>query len=163
VSSELAAPHRPSSTPARKCGFVERPRVPGPSGFAKSTPASHALRSNLVEEGPWARSPGSHWVEQEFEGNIVTPIEDFQDPSQEWRRLLSEVLGTFFLVLVAAGGGMMNQAFDGAIGRAAAVTAPGLALAVAAAFVLRGRGGGEAGSGAAQGDLFTEAARPDQA
>jgi aquaporin Z len=68
----------------------------------------------------------THWVEREFERNIVGPIEDFQDPSQEWRRLFSEVLGTFFLVLVAAGGGMMNQAFDGAIGRGAAVTAPGL-------------------------------------
>jgi len=67
-----------------------------------------------------------HWVAQEFERNIVGPIEDFQDPSQEWRRLFSEVLGTFFLVLVAAGAGMMNQAFSGAIGRAASVTAPGL-------------------------------------
>lgn len=67
-----------------------------------------------------------HWVEDEIERNIVGPIEDFQDPNQEWRRLFSEVLGTFFLVLVAAGGGMMNQAFDGAIGRGAAVTAPGL-------------------------------------
>ena len=40
-------------------------------------------------------------------------VEDFQDPSQEWRRLFSELLGTFFLVLVAAGGGMMGQAFPG--------------------------------------------------
>ena len=53
------------------------------------------------------------------------PIEDFQDPRQEWRRLFSE-LGTFFLVLVAAGGGMMGQAFPDTISRTAAVTAPGL-------------------------------------
>jgi len=53
-------------------------------------------------------------------------IEDFQDSSQEWRRLFSEVLGTFMLVLVAAGGGMMGQAFPGTIGRSAAVVAPGL-------------------------------------
>jgi aquaporin Z len=39
----------------------------------------------------------------------------------------------------------------------------GAGLAVAAAFVLRGSGGGQAGSGAAQGDLFTEAHRPDKA
>ncbi len=51
---------------------------------------------------------------------------DFQDPRQEWRRLVSELLGTFFLVLVAAGGGMMGEAFPGTISRAAAVTAPGL-------------------------------------
>ena len=40
-----------------------------------------------------------------FEGEVVQPIEDFKDPKQEWRRLFSELLGTFFLVLVAAGGG----------------------------------------------------------
>jgi aquaporin Z len=53
-------------------------------------------------------------------------VQDFQDPSQEWRRLFSELLGTFFLVLVAAGGGMMGQAFPGTISRTAAVVAPGL-------------------------------------
>jgi aquaporin Z len=74
-------------------------------------------------------------VAAEFERNIVRPIEDFQDPRQEWRRLFSEVLGTFFLVLVAAGGGMMNQAFDGAIGRAAAVTAPGLMVVAIILFM----------------------------
>jgi aquaporin Z len=53
-------------------------------------------------------------------------MEDFQDPSQEWRRLFSELLGTFFLVLVAAGGGMMGQAFPHTISRTAAVVAPAL-------------------------------------
>lgn len=57
---------------------------------------------------------------------VARAIEDFQDPAQEWRRLFSEVLGTFFLVLVAAGGGMMGQAFPNTIGRTAAVVAPGL-------------------------------------
>ena len=57
---------------------------------------------------------------------IVASLDDFQDPSQEWRRLFSELFGTFFLVLVAAGGGMMGQAFPGTISRAAAVVAPGL-------------------------------------
>ncbi len=51
---------------------------------------------------------------------------DFQDPRQEWRRLVSELLGTFFLVLVAAGGGMMGEAFPNTISRTAAVVAPGL-------------------------------------
>ena len=53
-------------------------------------------------------------------------FEDFQDPSQEWRRLFSELLGTFLLVLVAAGGGMMGQAFPNTISRTAAVVAPAL-------------------------------------
>jgi aquaporin Z len=62
------------------------------------------------------------WVEEDF----IKPIQDFQDPRQEWRRLFSELLGTFFLVLVAAGGGMMGHAFPNTISRTAAVTAPGL-------------------------------------
>jgi aquaporin Z len=36
----------------------------------------------------------------------------------------------------------------------------GAAIAVVFGFVLRGRGGGRTGSGAAQGDLFTEVAAP---
>ncbi len=61
-----------------------------------------------------------------FDRNIVRPAEDFQDPSQEWRRLFSELYGTFLLVLVAAGGAMMSHAFPDTISRTAAVVAPGL-------------------------------------
>ena len=39
----------------------------------------------------------------------------------------------------------------------------GAVLAAGVAFVLRGRGGGKAGSGAAQGGLYTEFADPDKA
>jgi aquaporin Z len=63
--------------------------------------------------------------------------EDFNDPSQEWRRLFSELLGTFFLVLVAAGGGMMSQAFPNTISRQAAVVAP--ALMVMAIILFMGK------------------------
>jgi aquaporin Z len=49
---------------------------------------------------------------------------EFDDPSLEWRRLFSELLGTFFLVLVAAGGGILHG--EGQISLAAAVVAPGL-------------------------------------
>src|SRR6266446_839325 len=68
---------------------------------------------------------------------IVASLEDFNDPSQEWRRLFSELLGTFFLVLVAAGGGMMGQAFPGVISHTAAVTAP--ALTVMAIILFMGK------------------------
>jgi len=61
-----------------------------------------------------------------YEQGILDRISDFDDPRQEWRRLFSELLGTFLLVMVAAGGGMMGQAFPGVIGRTAAVVAPGL-------------------------------------
>ncbi len=66
-----------------------------------------------------------HYIAERFETFEAT-VEDFQDSSQEWRRLCCELLGTFFLVLVAAGGGMMGQAFPGTISRTAAVVAPGL-------------------------------------
>ena len=35
--------------------------------------------------------------------SLERAMEDFEDPSQEWRRLFSELLGTFFLVLVGRG------------------------------------------------------------
>ena len=72
----------------------------------------------LPANGPIAR----------YEQSIVDRITDFDDPHQEWRRLFSEFLGTFLLVMVAAGGGMMSQAFPGAISRSAAVVAPGLTV-----------------------------------
>jgi aquaporin Z len=50
--------------------------------------------------------------------------EDFDDPQLEYRRLFSELLGTFMLVLVAAGGGILHA--KGQISLAAAVVAPGL-------------------------------------
>ena len=77
----------------------------------------------------------------------------FDDPRLEWRRLFSELLGTFALVLVAAGGGILHG--EGQISLAAAVVAPGLMVmgiilfmgaisgahlnpAVSLAFALRG-------------------------
>jgi aquaporin Z len=75
--------------------------------------------------------------ERWFEVEVVRPMADFQDASQEWRRLFSELLGTFFLVLVAAGGGMMGQAFPDTISRGAAVTAP--ALMVVAVILFMGK------------------------
>jgi aquaporin Z len=81
---------------------------------------------------------------------------DFWDSQYEGKRVFSELLGTFFLVLVAAGGGMVNARFGGqAIPRAALVVAPALMVmaiilfmgtvsgahlnpAVSLAFALRG-------------------------
>jgi aquaporin Z len=40
--------------------------------------------------------------------NSIAHQFDFADDSYEWRRLFSELLGTFFLVLVAVGAGMVN-------------------------------------------------------
>ena len=53
-------------------------------------------------------------------------ITNFRDPKQEWRRLISEFIGTFFLVLVAAGAAMVAKAYPGTVSLAAAVVAPGM-------------------------------------
>jgi aquaporin Z len=67
------------------------------------------------------------------EHSILTPLasleftrKNFDNPGLEWRRLFSELLGTFLLVLVAAGGGTINGYSNGAISLSARVTAPGL-------------------------------------
>jgi aquaporin Z len=49
---------------------------------------------------------------------------DFADPALAYRRLFGETLGTFMLVLVAAGGGILHA--RGQIDLTAAVVAPGL-------------------------------------
>jgi aquaporin Z len=72
-----------------------------------------------------------------YEQNIIERISDFNDPRQEWRRLFAELLGTFFLVLAAAGGGMMGHAFPGVISHQAAVVAP--ALTVMAIILFMGK------------------------
>jgi aquaporin Z len=49
---------------------------------------------------------------------------DFDNPKLAYRRIFAEVLGTFMLVLVAAGGGILHA--KGQISLTAAVAAPGL-------------------------------------
>ena len=67
---------------------------------------------------------GEHRLEN-YDQPLVETFANFTDPKQEWRRLFSELMGTFS-VLVAAGGGMLGQAFPQTISREAAVVAPGL-------------------------------------
>ena len=55
-------------------------------------------------------------------------VREFGDPSREWRRLFSEVLGTFLLVLAAVGAGVVESSTGVPISRAAAVTAPALTV-----------------------------------
>jgi aquaporin Z len=76
-------------------------------------------------------------IERWIEEGVIQPIVDFEDPKQEWRRLFSELFGTFLLVLVAAGGGMMGRAFPDTISRTAAVVAPGLMVMAIILFMGR--------------------------
>jgi aquaporin Z len=73
--------------------------------------------SGLGLLGPRTR----HLIALEF-GNRA----QFDDPALEWRRLFSELLGTFFLLLAAAGGGLLHAKSE--ITLSAAVVAPGLTV-----------------------------------
>ena len=90
----------------------------------------------MTAEQP-APAPGPLGPLARYEQNVIDRVADFNDPHQEWRRLFSELLGTFFLVLAAAGGGMMGHAFPGVISHTAAVTAP--ALTVMAIILFMGK------------------------
>jgi aquaporin Z len=80
----------------------------------------YAAQDESRTEAPWAR--------------------DFYDPAKWLRRVFSEVLGTFLLVLVAVGAGVVADASGVPISRAAAVTAPG--LMVMAIILFMGKVGG---------------------
>lgn len=83
---------------------------------------SEAAEEHAVQSGLVLRSLG--------EPNSVRREFDFWDDRYEGRRLFSELLGTFMLVTVAVGGGIVNARFGGgAIPLAVRVTAPGLMVA----------------------------------
>ena len=83
----------------------------------------------------------AHRVEQAWRSTMGVPNSvvrefDFWDDSFEGRRLFSELLGTFFLVLVAVGGGMVNARFGGnAVPYTALVVAPALMVAAIILFM----------------------------
>ena len=62
-------------------------------------------------------------------------LDDFLDRSLESRRLFSEALGTFFLVIVAVGGGVISYWSQGAVSLGMAVVAPGLMVMVIIYFM----------------------------
>ena len=64
-------------------------------------------------------------VAERIDRDFIGPMADFQNPTRSGGGC-SRKDGTFMLVLVAAGGGMMGQAFPNTISRTAAVVAPGL-------------------------------------
>ena len=68
--------------------------------------------------------------------NSVARAVSFWDNRYEGRRLFSELLGTFFLVLVAVGAGMVNVRFGGhAVPSDARVVAPALMVAAIILFM----------------------------
>jgi aquaporin Z len=102
-------------------------RSPCHAGSSLVDLAAMTTRASLPTRGPLER----------YEQGVIDRINNFNDPHQEWRRLFSELLGTFLLVLVAAGAGMMGHAFPATISRQAAVVAP--ALMVMAIILFMGK------------------------
>ena len=68
--------------------------------------------------------------------NSFAKASEFWDDRYAWRRLFSEVLGTFFLVLVAVGADMVNSRFGGqAVPYGARVVAPALMVMAVILFM----------------------------
>ena len=84
-------------------------------------------QEQLVRAGVSLRSMG--------QPNSVAEEFDFWDDRYEGRRLFSEVLGTFFLVLVAVGGSIVDARFPGSIPLAVRVVAPGMMVAAIILFM----------------------------
>ncbi len=113
-----------------------------------SEPGQGPVRQAIREADISLRSMGTP--------NSIAYQFDFWDDTYEGRRLFSELLGTFFLVLVAVGGGMVSARFGGqAVPYGAKVVSPALMVmaiilfmgavsgahlnpAVSIAFALRG-------------------------
>lgn len=69
--------------------------------------------------------PTPLWIREPVELQTAW-TRDFNNLSHEWRRLFAEVLGTFLLVLVAAGGAVVDARSHGQVPLDARVVAPGL-------------------------------------
>jgi len=90
-----------------------------------SAPPDH----RSTAEGERERATGGHLARDAWW------VERFEDTSLEWRRLFAEVLGTFLLLLAGAGAGVVAAATHIAIGRVAAVSAPGLTVLAVILFM----------------------------
>lgn len=95
--------------------------------------ASAAGRSQPAAGSDHARQDAQRFVARHEAGlrslgrpNALVRQFDFTDDSYEWRRLFSEVFGTYLLVLVAAGGPIVEARFGHVVSTAALVVAPGL-------------------------------------
>ena len=109
---------------------VSREDGPGTRGTAQGTDAASGATAQQIDRAALgAAFPRTHHILLLEFGDR----KDFDDPRKEWRRLFSELLGTFALVLAAAGGGLLHA--KGQISLAAAVVAPGLMVMAVILFM----------------------------
>ncbi len=98
------------SSPARYCLWKEAGISSQPQGTSIGVPAHVDVALRSIGQP-----------------NALAHQFDFWDASYEWRRVFSELFGTFLLVTVAVGGGMVNARFGGAaVPGPARVVGPGL-------------------------------------
>src|SRR6476619_3318098 len=101
-----------------------------------------------MTDQPSAQAPSSEPGRQEAARHAAVALRSFGQPNSvvsefdfwndryEGRRLFSELLGTFFLVLVAVGGGMVSARFGGnAVPYGALVVAPALMVGAIILFM----------------------------
>ena len=92
-----------------------------------SRPSTMAQPRASQPQSPDSRSRALALAEPMGTRSALLSRLDFDKGSLEWRRLFSELFGTFLLVFVAAGSGVVNARFGGhSIPAAAQVVAPGL-------------------------------------
>lgn len=91
----------------------------------------------MPDDAPSDPHASSRTLWDVLEEEAAKRVSDFRDPRQEWRRLVSEFVGTFFLVLAAAGAPMVATLYPGTVGLGMAVTAP--ALMVLAIIMFMGK------------------------
>lgn len=117
------------------------PRVPESSGGRGGRGRAGGVGGEFgtMAAQPGAASPGPDEITlhdkraQYLLKQTFGSLEEFTDPSLAYRRLFSEVLGTFLLLLAAAGGGLLHA--KGQISLAAAVVAPGLTVLAVILFM----------------------------
>src|SRR3954466_10496946 len=108
------------------------PRQPKKEDHRVASEDVTAARVEVPEQREQQRAQSGMWKLIELE---PPGAREFDDPAYEWRRLFSELLGTFLLVLAGAGGAVVNAQSHGAISRTAAVTAPALTVLAVILFM----------------------------
>jgi len=102
-------------------------RARGPAQGQAAEQAQDQAHGPAPALSPQARRAAEVAIRSLGQPNALVRQFDFADDSYEWRRLFSELFGTFLLVFVAAGGPMVNERFGGhVISNSALVVAPGL-------------------------------------
>src|SRR5580700_33963 len=97
--------------------------------LAATASEEDAISTRQAPVGPAAARHAEVALRSFGQPNAAARQFDFWDTSYEWRRLFSELFGTFLLVIVAVGGGMVNARFGGDV-------VPGPARAVGPALMV---------------------------